>query len=67
MSFNIPVSQQADLSQVNVEIVKGISNKSGQEKPWRAIKIVIGDWENLIFPRTKFEFDYICSILKISE
>lgn len=65
--MSIPVSQSADLSQVQFEIVKGVSTKSGSEKPWRAIKIIIGDWENLIFPRTKFEFDYICSILKISE
>lgn len=65
--MNITVNKQADLSQVNVEIVKGVSTKSGSEKAWRAIKIVIGDWENLIFPRTKFEFDYICRILNISE
>lgn len=40
-----------------VEIVDGISNKTG--KPYQAIKLSIGDWSQLVFPRSSFEMEYI--------
>lgn len=40
-----------------LDIYKGTSKKTGGS--FEALKLKIGDWETLIFPRTKFEMDYI--------
>jgi len=40
-----------------IEIVTGIGKES--KKEWKAIKVVVGDWQTLVFPKTKFEMDYI--------
>lgn len=42
---------------VSVEIITGIAKKSGNE--YTAIKLTIGDWSQLVFPRSSFEMDYI--------
>lgn len=41
---------------MNYEIYQGTS-KAG--KPYEALRIKIGDWETLVFPRTRFEMAYI--------
>lgn len=51
---NINVQEPVEIS---VSIHEGIGSKSG--KPYSCIKLVIGDWETLVFPQTKFELDYI--------
>lgn len=45
------------MENVTVEIVEGISKKSG--KDYQAIKLTIGDWSSLVFPRSAFEMNYI--------
>lgn len=42
---------------MNIEIVHGTSKKTG--KPYEAIKVTIGDWSSLVFPRSVFEMNYI--------
>lgn len=42
---------------MNIEIYSGTSNKTG--KPYEAIKVTIGKWNTLVFPRSSFEMDYI--------
>jgi len=42
---------------INVEIFNGKSKKD--EKPYKALKVTIGDWDQLIFVKSKFELDYI--------
>lgn len=46
---------------VNLEIVDGIGKKSG--KAYTALKLTIGDWSTLVFPRSAFEMNYIKDIL----
>lgn len=41
-----------------VEIVEGES-KEQKGRKWRAVRLTIGDWSTLIFPKSKFEMDYI--------
>lgn len=44
-----------------VDIVKGKSKKTGKE--YEAIKLAIGDWSTLVFPRSPFEMNYIKKVL----
>lgn len=48
-----------------VELVKGKSKKSGND--YEAIKLSIGEWNTLIFPRSSFELSYIKKILGNNE
>lgn len=50
------------MDQVSIEIIKGESKKTG--KQYEAISLKIGDWSSLVFPRSKFEMDYIKSIIE---
>lgn len=45
------------MDNVTVEIINGQSKKTG--KNYSAIKLTIGDWSQLVFPRSAFEMDYI--------
>lgn len=45
------------MDNVKIEIVSGISKQSG--KPYQAIKLTIGDWSQLVFPRSAFEMNYV--------
>lgn len=47
---------------MNLEIVNGKSNKTGKE--YKALKVSIGDWSTLVFPRSRFEMNYIESYMK---
>lgn len=49
-------------SDINVEIVEGTGKKTG--KPYSAIKLTIGDWSSLVFPRSSFEMNYIKGVLE---
>lgn len=42
---------------MNIDIITGESKKTG--KPYEAIKVTIGEWSSLVFPRSRFEMDYI--------
>lgn len=46
---------------VIVSIHNGKSKKTG--KPFQCIKLEIGEWSTLVFPRSSFELNYIKSIL----
>ena len=48
--------------QINIEIFEGKSKKD--DKPYTAIRVVIGTWSQLIFAKTKFELDYIKHVLE---
>lgn len=50
------------MDQVHIEIISGKSQKTG--KSYEAIKLTIGDWSSLVFPRSSFEMNYIKSILE---
>lgn len=45
------------MDNVTVEIIKDKSKKTGKE--YEAIKLTIGDWSGLVFPRSPFEMGYI--------
>lgn len=47
---------------IKVEIISGESKKTG--KTYEAIKLTIGDWSSLVFPRSVFEMNYIKSVLE---
>lgn len=40
-----------------VTIYKGTSKKTGNE--FKAIRVEVGEWSQLIFPKSNFEMDYI--------
>lgn len=46
-----------------VSIHKGKSKKTG--KDFECIKLEIGDWSTLVFPRSAFELNYIKQILGV--
>jgi hypothetical protein len=60
---NININTPQD-NEVSVQLFEGVSKKSG--KPYKAIKITIGKWSKLVFPRSAFELDYITEILSKS-
>jgi len=43
------------MEDVKVELIKG--KKNGRE--WEAIKLTIGEWSTLIFPKSSFEMKHI--------
>lgn len=43
---------------VKVEIISG-KQKKDPSKEWEAVSLKIGDWSTIIFPKSKFEMDYI--------
>lgn len=47
---------------IKVSIVTGTSKKTGKE--YTAIKLEIGDWSSLVFPRSAFEMGYIQGVLE---
>lgn len=47
---------------IKVEIIEGVGKKSN--KPYKAVKLTIGVWYQLVFPRSSFEMDYIQGILE---
>lgn len=47
--------------EIHVEIIQGKSNKTGNN--YEAIKLTIGDWSSLVFPRSAFEMKYIKEVL----
>lgn len=46
---------------IKIEEFKGVSKKTGKE--FNCFKLTIDEWETLIFPKSKFEYDYIKGIL----
>lgn len=46
---------------IYVELYKGKSKKSGND--FEAVKVSIGEWSSLIFPRSAFELNYIKKVL----
>lgn len=57
MSVNVVKTLLDDETTV-IEIIEGESKKNKGQK-WRAIRLSIGDWSTLVFPRSKFEMEYI--------
>ena len=51
----------SDNNKIFVEKYVGKSKKSGKE--FNAVKLCIGDWNTLIFPRSRFEAEYIFKVL----
>lgn len=51
----------------SIEIVRGESktkkDKNGNPIKWAGILLKVGDWSTMIFPKSKFELDYIEKIL----
>lgn len=47
-----------------VTIYNGESKKTG--KPYKAIRVEVGEWSQLIFPKSSFEMDYIEKVMKES-
>lgn len=47
---------------LSVSLVDGKSKKTG--KSYTAIKLEIGEWNTLVFPRSQFELNYIKKILE---
>lgn len=55
----------SDNNKIFVEKYVGKSKKSG--KQFTAIKLSIGDWNTLVFPRSQFELNYIFKVLDTKE
>lgn len=49
-------------NKITINPFSGKSSKTGKE--YHCFKLEIGDWSTLIFPRSKFERDYIESVLE---
>lgn len=49
-------------NEISVSIYNGKSRKTG--KNFQAIKLEIGDWSTLVFPKSHFELNYIKKILE---
>ena len=49
------------MNEVYVELYEGKGKKTGKE--FQAIKVTIGDWSGLLFPRSAFEWNYIKKVL----
>lgn len=45
------------MDNVKIEIVNGVGKNSG--KPYEALKVSVGDWTQLLFPRGAIEWNYI--------
>lgn len=56
---NQPKNNQKNIS---VSVEEAISQKTN--KPYEYIKVVVGDWEERVFPRSKFDIKYIKEYLK---
>lgn len=52
-------------NQIIVSKITGKSSKTG--KQYNAVKLEIGDWSTLVFPRTQFEANYIYGILEAQD
>jgi len=50
-------------SNIKVEIVSG-HWKSDETKTWEAVKVTVGDWSTIIFPKSQFETKYIKDYLE---
>lgn len=50
---------QAENTNVTISIKEG--EKNG--RPWKGVLVEIGEWSQLIFPRTNFEMKHIEKIL----
>ena len=48
-----------------IEIYNGKAKETGN--PFTALKITIGTWSTLYFPKTKFEMDYIKKYIETGE
>ena len=48
-----------------VTIVSGISKKT--QKPWQAVRVEVGEWHTLIFPKSHFEMEYLLKNLPVQE
>lgn len=42
---------------IKVELHNGTGKKSGKE--YHAVKVTIGHWTGMVFPRSNFEWEYI--------
>lgn len=51
----------SDNKKITVELYDGTSKKGNN---FTAIKVCIGDWSGLLFPRTSFELNYIKQVLE---
>lgn len=47
--------------EVKLEVINGVSKKSGNA--YKALKLTIGDWSQLIFTRSAFEMNYVEELL----
>jgi len=43
---------------VKIEVQTGTQKKDAS-KTWKGLRISIGDWSTLIFPKSNFEMEYI--------
>lgn len=48
-------------SNINLAVYKGLSKKD--KTPFTALKITIGEWDTLYFPKSNFEMSYIENVL----
>lgn len=45
---------------VKVEIISGKKN----DREWKGLKLTVGEWTTVIFPKSRFELDYIEKFLE---
>lgn len=52
-------------TECTVELYKGKSKKTGRE--YECIRVSVGDWVGFVFPRSRFEFDYLHKVLGVND
>lgn len=55
-----------DNTKMTIEIQEG-KQKKDPSKKWRAVKVEIGSWSTLIFPKSNFEMDYIEKVIQANQ
>lgn len=48
-------------TECTVELYKGKSKKTGRE--YECVRVCVGDWTGFVFPRSRFESDYLHKVL----
>jgi len=51
-----------DPNRINISIKSGVNKETKRE--WKGVLIEIGEWSQLIFPRTSFEMKHIEKVLE---
>ena len=55
------MSKNEQEPEITVSLYKGKSRKTGRD--YECVRVCVGDWVGTVFPRSRFEYDYLNKIL----